>query len=230
MDRLAKYFGEPIASDPFRTDWMLPLVILPVIIYIIASVFERFPLARVTKTVFRYTYAVNSYRDNSGGHPIYSRLMGIIAILSITTFLYFTESIYSLGLFGLSGFSLWSVTLALVSGAILLRYIATWLTGSITGSRELFGEYFFYITNFYMFLSIPLMVINFLVPYMVALPDKVLIICGLVFGFLIILLRYIRLTMIFMRRSFSLFYLILYLCALEITPVLIFLKYLSGTV
>jgi hypothetical protein len=44
------------------------------------------------------------------------------------------------------------------------------------------------------------------------------------------LIRVIRLIIIFLNRNISIFYLILYLCALEILPVLIVIKYFTGLV
>ena len=43
-------------------------------------------------------------------------------------------------------------------------------------------------------------------------------------------IRVIRLLIIFLNRNISIFYLILYLCALEILPVLIVVKYFTGLV
>jgi hypothetical protein len=42
------------------------------------------------------------------------------------------------------------------------------------------------------------------------------------------LIRVARLFMIFIRKSISIFYLILYLCALEFLPVVVLLKYFAG--
>ena len=51
----------------------------------------------------------------------------------------------------------------------------------------------------------------------------------IVLGFMY-LVRVIRLLIIFLNRNISIFYLILYLCALEILPVLIVVKYFTGLV
>ncbi len=219
-----------IPTDHFSPDWILPVVLVPVVIYIAAAVFEKYPLLRITRTVFRYSYAESSFRQGGSAPSPYSRLMGIMALLNISTFFYFSELFNSFFIFGLRGFTLWLTDLLICAAAILIRYIILALLSTVTRTKESFNEYFYYLTRFYMFLSLPLLAINFFIPYLEAVPDNILITIGLVFSAAVLVLRFTRLMVIFLRRSFSLFYMILYLCALEIIPVLIFLKYLSGTV
>ncbi|MCD4769322.1 MAG: DUF4271 domain-containing protein, partial [Bacteroidales bacterium] len=126
------------------------------------------------------------------------------------------------------GFLLWLFNLGVISLSILFRYIISVITGELANSREAFNEYYYNISRFYMFLSIILLFINFLIPYLVVIPAVYLIGFTIILIAILFILRIIRLTSIFQRRSFSLLYMILYLCALEFTPILIFIKYLSG--
>jgi len=64
--------------------------------------------------------------------------------------------------------------------------------------------------------------------YTVILPPQVVITVGAIVLIIFYLMRVVRLLLIFMKRNFSVLYLILYLCALEILPVLIIVKYFTG--
>ena len=77
---------------------------------------------------------------------------------------------------------------------------------------------------FFLFLFIILM------SYTEILPVKVFILSGIFILAIIYLIRVVRLFIIFLNRNISIFYLILYLCALEILPVLIIVKYFTGLV
>jgi len=110
----------------------------------------------------------------------------------------------------------------LISGATV--------TGIISGEEELFKEYLLTIYQSYRIIALFLFVLVILISYTVILPVKTLIISGLILAGIVYLLRLLRLIVIFMTNNISIFYLILYLCALEILPVLISLKYIAGLI
>jgi len=222
--------GNPLPEDIFRSDWILGMVILPLFLYAIVSSIEYLPFVRLTKRVFRYSFSNADFRSSSGGTQLYETLLGLIALLSISIFLYFTELHFNLVIPGLKGPYMCLINLGFLIGAITFRYIVSFLTGYLTGTKEMFDEYFYIISQFYKFLAIPLVFVNFLIPYMIIVPDIFLILTILSLALILYILRYIRLSLLFIRRSSSLFYLILYLCALEFTPVLILYRYLAGTV
>ncbi|MGD0753970.1 MAG: DUF4271 domain-containing protein, partial [Bacteroidales bacterium] len=96
--------------------------------------------------------------------------------------------------------------------------------------KEVFMKYLFGIYQSYRYGAIFLFVIIILMSYTRILPVRDYIISGIIVLGLMYLLRVIRLLIIFINRNISIFYLILYLCALEILPVLIVVKYFTGLV
>ncbi|MDX2413707.1 MAG: DUF4271 domain-containing protein, partial [Bacteroidales bacterium] len=120
--------------------------------------------------------------------------------------------------------------LGIITLAVALRFVIIRLTGEITRTGGAFEEYAFNIAHIYRFLAIPLLFINFLIPYLELIPDILLIIIGITLIANMLIIRVLRLFAIFIRRGFSLLYIILYLCALEFTPILVFAKFLSGAV
>jgi hypothetical protein len=222
--------GDPLPEDVFRTDWLFALLILPFFLYILVVFFERFPVLRMARIVTSNSYAYFAFRDKGVGTQASQVLLGIISIITISTFAYFIELHYRVFPFDLSGFRLWMLNMVIFTVSIFFRIIVCYITGIITGSREAFSEYIFNVLQIYKFLSVLLLIINFFVSYMVIIADSVLIITGITLIAITLALRVFRLFSIFIRCSFSLYYLILYLCALEFTPVLIFIKYLSGKI
>ena len=67
-----------------------------------------------------------------------------------------------------------------------------------------------------------------MISYTGILPEKLLISAGAIVISVHYLIRVFRLFLIFIKRNISIFYLILYLCALEILPVLIVFRFFSG--
>jgi len=222
--------GELIPASPFRTDWMFVLTIIPVVLLLINSSIDRVSPANLVKTALSHRFAYTAYRGAGVSRQVIMIPSWLMILMSISTFVWFWQVENMYYPWNIRGFSLWALDFAFISGAIILRYIASSVTGEISGNRELFREYMFNLFSFYSLLGIILVVVNFLIPYLVIIPSWVLITSVSVLTAILYILRTFRLVSIFIRGNFSLLYLILYLCALEFTPILIFIKYLSGTV
>jgi hypothetical protein len=97
-------------------------------------------------------------------------------------------------------------------------------------SQDVFREYLISVYQSYRFSAVFLFIIIILIFYTSLIAVGDLIIAGLIIVGIMYLIRVIRLLIIFINRSISIFYLILYLCALEILPVLIIAKYFTGLV
>lgn len=211
-------------------EWLLYVLILPVILYAIVIYVERFPALWLSKVVFSNRFASNSYRNRSSGRQLGHSLLFIISGISLATITFFLEVTFDLYFFSLTGIFLWLFNLAVLSVTLASRFLILFLVGELTGTKDAFDEYGFNISQFYKFLAVPLLLINFFIPYFESIPDIILLIIALVFSVSILIIRILRLASIFIKRGFSLLYFILYLCALEFTPILVFAKYLSGAV
>lgn len=94
--------------------------------------------------------------------------------------------------------------------------------------REEFAEYVHNVTLFNKNIGMFLFPVVILYPYVDHPLKPVVIYTGIVLYIIMILLRSLRSFQIIIRKGVSVFYLILYLCAVEILPVLLLIK-LSST-
>lgn len=225
---LIRQSGEPIVRDILRSDWVFILLIFPVLIYLVVSLVEKYSLSRIVKIVFNNKFAYKTYRNISHGVQFFQMMLGILSLISISTFILFAELHFDIIFFGLPPFQLWLFNLVMISAAIGLRYLVNLAAGSLSRTGDLFSEYFFSISRSYKLMGIVLMIMNFFISYLVSIPDSYLIFLSFSIIAIIMFFRLIRLVYLFLKRRFSLFYMILYLCALEILPALILLKYLGG--
>jgi hypothetical protein len=123
---------------------------------------------------------------------------------------------------------LWLICLIIIIISITIRHIVCAITGNISGANDVFKEYLVGIYQSYRFSALFLFVLIILILYTTILPVTAsFLIGGIILG-IIYLIRVLRLILIFINRNISIFYLILYLCALEILPALIFVKYFRG--
>lgn len=111
--------------------------------------------------------------------------------------------------------------------SLLLRHFSFIILAGITSFKSLFREYMTIIYNAWFACSVILFILNGLILFAPLQNPLPLIITGLIVIAISLLVRALRLLSIFHDRHVSLFYFILYLCALEVLPLLVILKVLG---
>lgn len=111
--------------------------------------------------------------------------------------------------------------------ALLLRHLLCIALAGITGFKSLFREYMNVVYNSWFASSVILFILNGLILFAKIGNPVPFIISGIVVVSIFLLIRALRLLLIFHDRHVSIFYFILYLCALEVLPVLVILKLLG---
>jgi hypothetical protein len=222
--------GNDLPTYPLHTDWMILIILVAVFLNSLVKRtsgslspgFARFFLFR----------GINDpvSRDTGGLFHWQSTILNLISFLIIGLFGYSAASYYNFIPTGFKGITIWLIALGIVSSAITLRHITCVITGATSGEQEVFKKYLLGIYQSYRFGALFLFFIIILMSYTRILPIRDFIITGIIVVGLMYMIRVIRLVIIFLNRSISIFYLILYLCALEILPVLIIVKYFTGLV
>jgi len=124
-----------------------------------------------------------------------------------------------------------AVLTAIISGsfmaALLLRHFVCIVTAAITGWENAFREYMNVVYNVWFVNAVFLFLLNSVILFSSLGNALPLIITGLAVVAILLIIRVLRLLLIFRVRRISVLYFILYLCALEVLPVLVFLKLLG---
>jgi len=120
------------------------------------------------------------------------------------------------------------ISMTAVILGVTSRHFICLAAGNLSDEREVFNEYLVNVYNSYRFSAVIIFGIVIMLVYTVILPPEFVITVGGIVLIIFYLIRVVRLFLIFMKRNFSVLYLILYLCALEILPVLIIVKYFTG--
>ena len=157
-----------------------------------------------------------------------STLVNLISFFNIALFAYCAASYYDFIPAGISGILFWAIAFVLVALLITIRHLVCSLTGSISGQKQIFNEYMVTIYQSYRYAALILFVLVVLLSYTKIFSASTIFIIGLISFSALYLMRIIRLLLIFIKRSVSISYLILYLCALEFLPVLVTVKYFTG--
>jgi hypothetical protein len=169
-------------------------------------------------------------RDIGGLFHWQSTIINFISFLVISLFAYSATEYYSLAPLNINGILLWLIILGIIMLAVTLRHIVSIMTGNVSGQNEAFREYLLAVYQSYRFSALFLFVFIIMASYTVFFSAATWYIMGILVLGLMYLIRLTRLLVIFLNRKISIFYLILYLCALEILPVLITIKYFTGVI
>ncbi len=222
--------GQDLPSRPLHNDWIIGIVLFAAFLYLLIRTTSKSLIPDVYRFFLFRGINDPSSRDIGGLFHWQSTILNLISFLILAVFAYSAASYYNLFPSGISGILLWLISFGVIVTAVTLRHIVCIITGNISGENEVFREYLLGIYQFYRFSALLMFVIVILISYTTILPLQVTIISGIVVLGIMYLIRVIRLMIIFLNRNISIFYLILYLCALEILPVVICVKYFTGLV
>jgi hypothetical protein len=222
--------GTDLPVNPLHSDWMILIVLLCVFLFSLVKKMS----GRLSQNFSRFFLfrGINDpvSHDLGGLFHWQSTILNLVSFIIIGLFGYSVASYFEIVPGNFKGIIVWLISLGIISSAVTLRHIACLITGEASGEREVFREYLLGIYQAYRFGALFLFVIFLLITYTRILPVQGLILTGIIVVGLLYLFRVIRLLKIFLNRNISIFYLILYLCALEILPVLIVIKYITGLV
>ncbi len=220
--------GDEIPLRPLHDDWIILVILFSTFLFTIIRKSSE-PVFQGVERFFLFK-GVNypGSRDIGGLFTFDSTIKNLISFLILGLFGYSAASYYNIIPSAIGGIIFWLIAVIVIIAAVSIRHLVCMVTGIASGERELFSEYLLGIYQFYRFSAILIFVIIILISYSTIFPLESCFTAGAIALGTLYLIRVIRLSIIFINKNISLFYLILYLCALEILPVLISVKYFSG--
>jgi len=222
--------GDQIPDRTVHGDWIILIILFAAFLF----VFIRKSWGNVLLGVERYFLfkGINdpSARDTGGIFTLDSTLKNLISFFILGLFAYNSASYNNLLPVSGSGILFWIISVLVIITAVTLRHIVCLLAGAISGEREVFMEYVSTIYQFYRFSALLIFLVTILMSYTAIFSLGQLFNAGVIIIAILYLIRVMRLFVIFINKNISLFYFILYLCALEILPIVISVKYISGLV
>jgi hypothetical protein len=222
--------GIDLPVQPLHTDWVIIIILVAAFLYSLVKATSKSVLPNVTRFFLFRGINDPASRNIVGLFHWQSTILNLVSFLIIGLFGYSAASYYNFIPFGIKGIIFWLITLGIIISAVTLRHIVCIVTGTASGENEVFREYLLGVYQSYRFGALFIFVIVILMSYTIILPVRDYFISGMIVLGLMYLIRIFRLLIIFLNKNISIFYLILYLCALEILPFLILVRYFTGLV
>lgn len=220
--------GIDIPPRALHDDWIILIILSVAFLFAIIRKSSENILQGVERFfLFRGINDVTS-RDTGGLFTWESTIKNLISFLVLGLFGYVSASYYNIIPSSINGILFWIIAVVGIITAVSLRHLVCLITGIISDEREVFQEYLLNIYQFYRFSALIIFIVTILISYTTIFSVKSCFTAGVIILLTLYLIRVMRLFIIFINKNISLFYLILYLCALEILPVMTTVKYISG--
>ncbi len=207
--------------------WATAILFCSFTLLVILRVFDYRKLLLLFNGFIRASSVGAMYREEYALTSRISLLLLLNYLMMFPLFIWQTAGFFGASRDGLAGF-------ALISGIILVTYfvkiIVTRILGNIFEVKEASTEYVYNILLFNKTIGLLLFPICLLLAFARQIPSDFLIWTGIVIIGLVLIYRLLRIILIGMANSsVSFFYIILYLCTLEIIPFVVILKVFVGT-
>ncbi len=209
-----------------QQDWFTIVVFIAIALF--ASVRHAFGnyLANLFQSLLNYSTASRMYRERN-----VSLSQGEIRLEIFSYFvfgLFFYQAAYHFNLnLPFNGFLKYVFSLVLVTSFLLIKKFIYLITGFIIENSQETGEFIYNINNHIRVMGILALPIVALIAWAPVSTPYPLFITGLIIMLFLYLILLWRGMIIFLKKQFSIFYLFLYLCTLEILPLLLVLKLIT---
>jgi hypothetical protein len=208
-------------------DWFLGVFLTSFILLAWIRLFYNKFLSPTFTAVINQQVSYNLFRDRSSVSSRVALGLNFIFYLNAGLYLYLVLSHLEIDFGRLGGFIAYLVLISLIVALYAAKSVVFYLVGIISLTQKPFAEYTHTVFLFNRNLGLALFPVVLGIVYISDSVLPVFLYTGMILILVGYLLRLFRGFQIFIKEGVSILYWILYLCALEFLPILLFLK-LSG--
>lgn len=175
-----------------------------------------------------FQVANRMFKDNSLLQNQLDRILYLFYFLSMGFLLYYAESRLGLRPYNLEGIWLFLFNLGLLTGVFLGRLLLLNTAGFLFNRGRVLKEYLYNIFIFNKLIGMAVLPMVFLLVYTTGILQEIILWLTLALVCGVFLMRLIRGVVFSYRKEVLIFYMFLYLCALEIAPLVLLYRWLEG--
>jgi len=202
-------------------DWLVGVLVLMFLLFATVKLIFNKYLSQLVQSTINYSTFTRLFREKYFNLFHASFRLDVIFNTILALFSYQFISLYKIN-FGLSkSYYVYLACLGIVIGYFTAKRILYYIIGVLTESKHEVQEYLFSITVFNRVLGLFLLPISAIIAFIPLSQIEPLLFIGLGIIIIFYLMSLIRGAKIFLKKQFSISYLILYLCTLEFLPLLL---------
>lgn len=207
-------------------DWITILIVAVFLLLGWVSLFNKKYLGSLVKAVVSYNEANKLYREKNSLMLRASFIINNIFISAISLFIIQLNQYLSLGTLKIANHLLCLFIALGFMGLYMIRFISAKFIGFVFLQQRTFSEYLHNVNIYTKVTGLFLLPVVIALQYLAIEYLIVFIWIGLIIIGILYFLQTLRAFQILIRNNVSIFYMILYLCAFEITPFLMIYKLL----
>ncbi len=207
-------------------DWFILIIFTTLGLF--ASVRHIFAgyISNLIQSLFNYSTASRMFRERNVSLGQGEIRLEIFSYLVFGLLLYQAAYYFNLNI-PLSGFLSFLISVGVVLVFFMLKKLMYLAVGFVTGKTAETGEFLYNFSNHIRVMGILSLPIVAFIAWSPVPGPYPLFLAGLTLVFILYLILLWRGAKIFLKKQFSIFYLFLYLCTLEILPLLLMLKWIT---
>jgi hypothetical protein len=202
-------------------DWLVGVVVIAFFLFATVRLGFNKYLTQLAHSTVNYSTFTRLFQERYFNLLHASFRLDIIFNTILPLFLYQFLSTYRLTPLVKGSFNIYLICIATVIGYFLFKKVAYFLTGIMTESSREIREYLFSISVYNRMLGLFLLPVTAIIAFVPVYQPEMFLFLGLGIIVVFYLLALRRGAKIFLRKHFSILYLILYLCTLEFLPLLL---------
>jgi len=207
----------------FRTnpDWLVGVLVLSIILFAsVRLIFNKY-LNQLIQSTTNYSTFTRTFRERYFNFLHASFRLDLIFHLIFALFLYQLISTFKIDIGGTKTYYSYLICLGIVIGYFWVKRIIYYIIGVLTESKSEVQEYLFSITVYNRVLGLVLLPVTATIAFIPVSQVEYLLFGGILIVVVFYLMSLIRGGKIFLKKHFSISYLILYLCTLEFLPLVL---------
>ncbi len=168
------------------------------------------------------------FQDNSLLQLQLDTILYIVYLFSFAFLLFVIQDMLGLRPYGLQNVLLYLFNLGILTGFFLFRIISVTLVGFLFNRIQLYREHFYNEFIYNKLLGIGAIPVMILLPYTEGWLKQLAFWAAIALIISVYVARIFRGVIFSLKKDISIFYMFLYLCALEIVPLLLLYRWLKG--
>ena len=202
-------------------DWLIGILLISFLLFAsVRLIFNKY-LSQLIQSTINYSTFVRSFRERYFNLFHASFRLDIVFSLILALFGYQFLYTYKINLGASKSYFTYLICLGVVIGYFLTKKIIYYIIGILTESKPEVQEYLFSMTVYNRILGLFLLPVTAIIAFVPVTQLEPILYAGLVVIAIFYMMSLIRGAKIFLKKHFSISYLILYLCTLEFLPLIL---------
>ncbi len=181
-------------------------------------------LQRIFTSVTNFSYSNSFFKEKNLAHSLYNVILVFVFGASFAIFMSEVSDYYQLTFFQEQKWLQLLIYFSFILIMLLIHSILYLILGFITQTSVIVYKYLFFLLNLVRVTAVINVFLLFGSVFSSGVWQTIFIWASFILFITAFLVRLFRILLIFFKNRFSLYYMILYFCSLEIVPVILFIK------